>query len=176
MGVKFQRLFLYNTKIGWHWHKSWNIPTIVTTLEARSAEGVLGARQDDATEAAGEGEGDGADLCSSIGVKRRQSALAVRSWSERIHAEDLERWVGHVHQSEICDDLVLPRRKAESHIQGKPLQLLITFYLRINAVECKFIKSVLSPPIFVDSRWMARETGLCKVPWVFMGRCANSSP
>ncbi len=31
--VTLHKLLLHDGKLGWHWHKSWNIPNIVITLE-----------------------------------------------------------------------------------------------------------------------------------------------
>lgn len=33
--VNMQKSLLHEEKVGWHWHKSWNIPNITISLDVR---------------------------------------------------------------------------------------------------------------------------------------------
>lgn len=144
--VDFVRPFNYDLKLGWLWHKSWNIPSITVALETRDGSKLLRA-----------------------GVPMAAQVFAVK----RVRDEDGSLSLVDLGLKGItCQNLrnglaqfsALKFLTTSYYHDGQPFHLLFSVFQRSlkDPDELHFVASKLSPAFTVDSRRLARDTTVCK--------------
>lgn len=144
--ISLQREFLYDEKLGWHWHKSWNIPVVTANLEVK---------------------------CKETQERKKEKVIvtaqifAVQPLKQDTDAVTLDdKGLKGITQKTLMQSSAtfasLKFITTSYYHDGKPFHLLITFYIKASGSKWKFIHSVISPPIYVDSRKMARDTDVYK--------------
>lgn len=113
--VDFVRPFNYDLKLGWLWHKSWNIPSITVALEVRSVCGSVVDSGRKQVAACWRAHGR-PSLCCQARPRRGWLPLPRRSRTQGHNVPEPPQRSGPVFSPQVPHHLLLPRRIFPTHI------------------------------------------------------------
>ena len=139
--IEMEKTFKYDPRVGWNWHKSWNLPTISIILSVIDNETIQEI------------------LCPSNLYVEIFAVKAIFNNLENFHLQDVG--LTGLTRTEIIDGVgsfTSQKFSTTSYInEGVKFHLVICLmFKQEDSGNPKILFSRISPPIFIDSRRSAR--------------------